>query len=463
MNSKIKALLDAATSEQLRALIEDIYEQSPLVDNLIQSHLIRHDRAEDSAGLSAYISQRIAALSRGRAFIDWHSVPQFSHELDTLIRDIKTLIDCDPHSAFNLIDKLLSIHDKIYERVDDSSGIIGESLREAVSVWLAAASACRQQNLLNKKWPETLKNLHVRRNNYAVWDELLANSTDLLTVTELTDLAEEFEAQLVAELQRTQNKTFDSGYLTYKTGLLGIAHALKSVELYTRAVTMVSPQPNPLQIADIIRFCLHHNQPKTALSWHQKAEWRPHDYEQERLLDDILVALGDSAKLREVRQQKYEREPSYVNLQRLIDVVPKQAAEELLQNAAEVAFATTSLTLSLAFLFELERYELAAKRIIADAEGLNAIFYSELVDYAKLLSKHQEPLAASLVYRALINSILADARSKAYTHAARYFRALVKIDQKIINYAPSMTHADYVSELKQKHGRKRAFWSRVDG
>jgi hypothetical protein len=67
----------------------------------------------------------------------------------------------------------------------------------------------------------------------------------------------------------------------------------------------------------------------------------------------------------------------------------------------------------------------------------------------------------SIVYRALLESILDRAQSKAYPHAARYLRRLGKLAKKIRAWLPIAPHESYLQPLRARHDRKRAFWAQV--
>jgi hypothetical protein len=73
-------------------------------------------------------------------------------------------------------------------------------------------------------------------------------------------------------------------------------------------------------------------------------------------------------------------------------------------------------------------------------------------------------LAASILYRALLNDILARARAKAYGHAARHLAKLNRLSNRISSEvlpAGMDDHQAYCDALRKNHGRKTAFWSRV--
>jgi hypothetical protein len=70
-------------------------------------------------------------------------------------------------------------------------------------------------------------------------------------------------------------------------------------------------------------------------------------------------------------------------------------------------------------------------------------------------------LAATIIWRALLDAILTRGYAKAYAHAARYFRALRAAAPQIEDFHGHPTHADYERSLRMAHGRKTSFWQRL--
>ncbi|HLY56476.1 MAG TPA: hypothetical protein VKS60_13020, partial [Stellaceae bacterium] len=88
--------------------------------------------------------------------------------------------------------------------------------------------------------------------------------------------------------------------------------------------------------------------------------------------------------------------------------------------------------------------------------------YGALVPAAEALEE-EFPLAATILYRALLDDILARAKSPAYAHGARYLARLRELSDRISGEPGLTSHPDYVIGLRKKHGRKLGFWSIADG
>jgi Family of unknown function (DUF6880) len=96
---------------------------------------------------------------------------------------------------------------------------------------------------------------------------------------------------------------------------------------------------------------------------------------------------------------------------------------EALDAAFAHALASPHITAALRFLIEWPRLDLA-ERLVAERRGeWDGRRYEILAPAAQALESGH-PLAATILYRALLNSILERAQSLAYPHAARYHAEL---------------------------------------
>jgi hypothetical protein len=68
------------------------------------------------------------------------------------------------------------------------------------------------------------------------------------------------------------------------------------------------------------------------------------------------------------------------------------------------------------------------------------------------------PLAATLLLRAMIDFSLDRGKTKRYGHAARHLQTCLYLAKRIDSFAPHPDHEAYIAALKAHHGRKSAFW-----
>ncbi len=71
---------------------------------------------------------------------------------------------------------------------------------------------------------------------------------------------------------------------------------------------------------------------------------------------------------------------------------------------------------------------------------------------AEEMEKAGRQLCASIILRALLNSILNRAQFKAYAHGARYLKRLDRLAKSVSNWRGFENHRDYLDNLRQQHG-----------
>jgi hypothetical protein len=74
----------------------------------------------------------------------------------------------------------------------------------------------------------------------------------------------------------------------------------------------------------------------------------------------------------------------------------------------------------------------------------------------------KQPLAATLLYRRMIEFTLDRARSSRYGHAARHLASCAWLATTVTDWKGQVSHEEYLSELRRRHGRKSGFWNRVN-
>jgi hypothetical protein len=113
-------------------------------------------------------------------------------------------------------------------------------------------------------------------------------------------------------------------------------------------------------------------------------------------------------------------------------------------------------------LFVLEEPAFAEQLIIersGELDGRNYVLLTELVRSAKASGRF---LAATLIWRALIDAVLSRGYAKAYGHAARYLFELRAVSVSIDDYRGYPSHDAYELGLRLAHRRKASFWARLN-
>ena len=447
------AELDAAT---LRDFVLDVYLGYPELSDKIEALTL----ANDPLALTRVLRKRITSLKRGRRFIDYRSSFDFARELEALLADIERgLLECLPEHAFDLTDRFLATAESVLNRVDDSGGAVGEVYRQAVLLWLTSAAGWRGANI---DWLERIYQLY-QQNDYGVLDPLLPNANLLLTSDQLKQLAWRYENALRKALKSSgQEDKIDFEALNHSVALGQIADALHDPSLYERSVLIHSPQPNNLQMKSICEKYLQYDQPEEAMRYLKQAWERRFEHDRLELLEKAFEKMGDLNHLKEVRHQLFQSEQSYASFMRYLEVLDEGEKEKACSSAIKQAEQGGDILHSADLLLNLGQTERAQALVLARHQELAEYFYDSLLRLAKAFEKEGCHLAATACHRALLLDILTRARSKAYGHAARYYKKLETLAKQINEFKPLLTHEAFVQQLQSDHGRKKSFWAKLE-
>jgi len=452
---ELQRRLSDLDKEVLQDFVLDLYLHVSELADRIETLVLYNE----PAALRKAIAKRIQAVKRGRRFIDYRASFSFARDLEMIIADIEGgLLASSPNDAFALADQFLATADAVLNRVDDSGGVVADVYRAAVLLWLTAAEHWRDSGI---DWVERVHQLY-QDNDYGVLDPLLPNSHILLNRDQLTQLAWRYESA-TRQAMKAQAADGEFNWPATKSAVaLGmVAEALKDPVLYERSVLIRSPEPNDLQKQDIVAMYLRFNCNDEALHWLSSPWQARFETDRLRLLDQAYSQSGDRQHLSQVRQQIYQREQNYASFARYLETLHDDEKNAARLEAIRRAEQGVDVVVSADLLLQLGETDRAQALVLSRHQQLADGFYESLARLAKDLEQADCLLAATACYRALLLDILKRARSKAYTHAARYYRKLDAMANGIKGYAPLEGHQAFLAQLEKDHGRKRSFWARV--
>jgi len=457
MNAELKKLLAQLSEEELSVALQLVYGMDKSVDRRIESLLL----ASDTDAHAKHLKKRVASLKRGSRFISWSESSAFARDMERLLDEISALVPTDPQAAFKLADAFMATHEKVLSRCDDSNGSIGGAYYYALELWINAAVAWESSNVPCKvDWPTEIAKRH-QDNAYGMWDRLISGSKALLSPAQLYQMAEQFEEDAVRFSTQNDDSRFCSKTTVATLGISGVAEALGDVELYARSYTCTGKHPNELQSQDIAKFALAQDDGESALQWLSGNCEHRFQLDKNKLLDEAYSKLGRTEDLLHLRRAAYESDPSVMRLNSLIEVSPLKEHKALTQAAALKAYAIDDIRLAVNALFNLKESGLASDYLKEFPERLEQVWYEPLLDWTKKFEDEEQYLAAVLCYRHLMLDILRRAKTKSYPHAAKYYRALSRLDKSVGDYGEFVDAADFEQQLQDKHGKKYSFWDRV--
>ncbi|RWR25592.1 hypothetical protein D2T29_21900 [Sinirhodobacter populi] len=176
----------------------------------------------------------------------------------------------------------------------------------------------------------------------------------------------------------------------------------------------------------------------------------------------ILCALGRKTDAAVLLWQRFTETLSPELLRAHLKLLPDFDDMEAEEKAMAFVLQQPEAMAALDFFMSWPRHDLAARLIVERHAGWAGRDWHVLPEVADRL-QHEYPLATTILFRALLDDILGRARSKAYSHGARYLHQLDLIAEDADAARPSdiPSHVEYREKLRAAHGRKIGFWTQA--
>ena len=422
--------------------------------------------------IAKLIDRRLSGLERARSFIDWDKASAVRDDLrsltDTIVAELGA---ASPTLAMDRVLRLVATHERVFERVDDSSGHVQDVYCQAI----AAVGELAQR--LDRSEADILPGrimaaLGESAHGYLV-DMTEAVAPHLSQAT-LARWDAELDAAIAQRQAEEATRTSDRRFYPMTSQLNRmrqiIAQARGDIDLLIGLETK-----KPAHMRDTLGMAarlLEAGRATEALAWARKPGRRPlgerdgngNSPQRAGLEAQILEALGDKSGAQALRWRCFEAGLSADMLRPYLKGLPDFEDVEAEERAHALALGHADPDAALQFFLDWPRLDLAARLIVAHHRRWDGRDWHVLPKVAGVL-EHEYPLAATILYRALLDDILARARSKAYGHGAKYLKQLTGL-AKDMDADPArppglVDHATYLAGLKTAHPRKAGFWGLV--
>lgn len=416
--------------------------------------------------IAALIDRRLSGLERAGSFVDWDKARGFRDDLRSLTRTIVSeLWPASPALALDRLLRFIATHERVFERVDDSSGSIQDVYVQAIAEAgdLVEKLSAPEADLLPDKIMAALG-----ESEHGYLADLTGVVVPLLPQDTLArwdaDLAAAITERKAAEAKRRSGGWHYSMTSQWADMRQSIAMARGDLDLLVALEAKKHPQmQDTLGIATRL---LEAGRTDEALDWVRKPGQRACDEPEDGLSPDrvslearILEAAGDRAAAQALRWRCFEARLSADILRGYLKSLPDFEDMEAEERAFALAHGHTSPEAALQFFLDWPRLDLAAGVIVVHRHFWDGRDWHILPKVAGTM-EHEHPLAATILYRALLDDILTGARSKAYPHGAKYLTKLARLAPEADPVRPDgMTdHATFLAGLKKTHPRKSGFW-----
>jgi len=460
--------LAALGAERLATILVDLAEADAEVKRRLRLELAAQVGGDS---IAAEIGKRITALRKARSFIDWQKRRDFVKDLDlqrAMIVDRVAQTRAD--LALDLMWRFMGLAEPVINRVDDSTGSVGDVFQSACEDLgaIAAKAGPDPVGLADQVFTA------LSANDYGVFDGLVAAMVPALGDTGTAHLKSRLAQALADRLRKAGGRDLRTSAM--RSALQDIADAQADIDAYI-ALVPVEDQSRPQMGAEIGRRLLAAGRTTDALAALENA--RPNqrsgqagDHDDfylarygdggawEEVYIEALDAAGQEQRAQRLRWAAFEDRLSSIQLRAYLKKLPDFEDVEAEERAMRHALGFRSFPAALDFLRIWPDQARAARLVLTRATEIDGNLYYLLEPAAQLIEgKH--PLAATLLRRAMIEDTLNGAKSSRYKHAARHLLECSSLASSIQDFGTFETHETFASRLHAKHGRKAGFWAQI--
>jgi hypothetical protein len=432
-----------------RRLAEIVVKHCYRDEGLLQTVRIALAASASGDALVNTLAAEIDAVRVDRRFYGYRESSNLAHELDRIREGITLeLLPVHPRAAAELLGRLIRLDGYVFERSDDSDGVIGDAVAAAVRDCGRAWAAVAERN--PKMLAAEVLDLFTTDEYGARGEVIIAFATALgpAGLDELEHLARErFGHRPVGKLQ----------YLA--SALENIADARGDVDGYIEAQRLAGSED--AAVKEIAERLVAAGRLEDALHWAERTDVRTFERENiARLEVDILDRLGRTEDAQAVRWSIFATSLSPDILAEYLGRLPEVATGEARQRAIAAARGHRDLHRALQLLADLAP-DVAAELVQRRLGEIQGQVYFALRPVADRLSE-THPLAAILLYRKMADTVLRRGQSLQYDHAVRDLVAAERLVPNVADWLGQLSQEPYRRQVTTEHRQKRAFWQKME-
>lgn len=466
------ANLEALGAKRLADLLIEVSTGSADIKRRLRLELSHNLGATE---LARDVRRRLTSLRKSTGFVGWRRRKALIKDLNTQVTMICEKIAPEaPTLAFELLWQFIEIAPSVYERVDDSRGDVGDVFRDALLQFdeIAPNAVLDPVALADQVWSAILDN------GYGEWDgiiPLLAPTLGTSGLARLKARAESYAAappeaetddheaiQFLRQLREGANYAADRKARFVKWCLQEIAAAAGDTAAYVAQYSDKDLKRKDIS-AEVAQLLLSEGRAQDAYDLLLDADPDPHTLGQEAwdsVLIDCLIALDRPDDAQDHRWTCFIATLNPHHLRTYLKDLPDFEDVEAEDRAMAHALTFPNLSTALRFCLTWPALRSAAQLIESRSDELNGNAYELLTPAAEAL-RERHPLAAVMLWRAMIDYALQEGRATRYGHAADHLADCAALDAQIADYATIPDHARYLQTLQLHHERKSSFWAKL--
>jgi len=450
MGDDTRSKLIAVGAEKLADALLELATRSERAADSVQRLLAS---PEEAIGIYRDRLESAVSLSKRGGFVSWQHSEEYAEDLFDLLLDLEAA-DPDPRTGVKSIASFFAAFEPIIQACDDSSGHVSNVFKfDGTDRFVGYAEQCEDHEFLEETVLRLCKN-----DRYGVTENLVRRAPEYLPRANLPRLIDRFKEAAGAERRREDRRPL-------LMPLQRLACDLGDPDLFAwcrRSGTASLEARDQIDIAEVYLDVGDHDH---ALEWLQKSDPRdPVDVSiRDNLLMRTLERTGDVAGATEIAWRFFRQSRSQNTLESLVRYLGEGERERVVEEGWQLIRQTSGIEISdIEFLIATGRTDEAAEHLIGRIDDLDTSETQLLVPVAEALTESGRPLAATLVYRGLLDILLEKVQPGSYERGARHLGSLTRLSGSITDWRGFPTHEEYEAGVREKHGDNRSFWRRVD-
>ena len=450
---------------RLAAILLDLAAEQAAVKRRLRLELAGQEGGEQ---IAAEITKRITSLRNAKSYVHWQRRPEFVRDLDmTRSMIVENVAAARPDLALDLMWRFMELAKAVFARVDDSRGTISAVFRAACDDLgpLAVKAKPSPDGLAERVFQA------VTQNDYGEYDQVIAAIFPALGKAGSTALRRKLQPLLA---QRSAASGPMGGDVGICRALADLADAEGDVDAYIAALPQDLAKLS-FYAAQIGQRLVAAGRAAEAIRYLEAARPQPRaagrmadaelylldvdtpDEQWQAAYIDALAATGQPEEAQRLRWSGFEERLSVAFLRTYLRALPDFDDVIASDRAMELALKYPSFPMALTFFHEWPEPRYAARLVIERHGEIDGNMYYLLTPVAQWLENTQ-PLAATLLRRALINDTLEGSKSTRYKHAAKHLAECASLAPLIEHFGQFESHAAYEKRLREGHSRKTSFW-----
>ena len=467
------ANLEALGAERLADLLMEVSAGSADIKRRLRFELVHNLGASE---LAHEVRKRLASLRKSKSYVGWRKRKAFIKDLDIQLSMITDKIaPNEPTLAFDLLWDFIEMAPPIYQRVDDSRGGVGEVFEQALEriEGIAPRAVLDPKTLADRVW------LALQDNDYGQWDGVISLTADALGEVGLGLLRAHVEAhaeepveqdaqdhdaiRFLRQLRGGESYEADRKAAFVRDLLQEIAAVSGDTQAYIEQYSEADLK-QPDIAAEVAQLWIEEGKAQDALELLEAADAFVSGAEKQTWDSAYLAALTSLGREDDAQTHRwncFEANLNPAHLRSYLKGLPDFEDVEAEDKAKAYVLSYQNISTALEFCLQWPDLLTAAQLIQTRPREIDGDRYFQLAPAAEQL-RGRYPLAATLLWRAMIDFALDHGRASRYGHVADHLADCVSVDGDITEYHGFEPHDIYLKKLEKRHERKIAFWEKVN-